>query len=170
MYVVTAIRLLMCKIIAMRLLMYTTIATRLLMYTVITVMYTGAGIACWFEHRTRDRKVESSNPGRSSKRLFFSRVNSVCWLLFSVHSTPTLPQWHVKDPGHSANSVGGRLHINTHTPLSQRSRSGVGWLWHCPGIVWKLSGNKLTHNLSGKTRPQSSQLTKPLWTDPKEWS
>ena len=54
MYVVTAIRLLMCKIIAMRLLMYTTIATRLLMYTVITVMYTGAGIACWFEHRTRD--------------------------------------------------------------------------------------------------------------------
>ena len=29
-----------------------------------------------------------------------------------------------------------------------------------------LSGNKLTRNLSGNTRPQSSQLTEPLWTDP----
>ena len=24
---------------------------------------------------------------------------------------PVLPQWHVKDPGHSAKSVGGRLHL-----------------------------------------------------------
>ena len=32
--------------------------------------------------------------------------------------TPVLLQWHVKDPGHSAKSVGGRLHLNTHTPLT----------------------------------------------------
>ena len=36
-----------------------------------------------------------------------------------------LPQWHVKDPGHSAKSAGGRLHLNTHTPLTQQSRSGL---------------------------------------------
>ena len=36
-----------------------------------------------------------------------------------------LPQWHVKDPGHSAKSAGGRLNLNTHTPLTQRSRSGL---------------------------------------------
>ena len=36
-----------------------------------------------------------------------------------------LPQWQVKDPGHSAKSAGGRLHISTHTPLTQRSRSGL---------------------------------------------
>ena len=24
---------------------------------------------------------------------------------------PELPQWHVKDPGHSAKSAGGRLHL-----------------------------------------------------------
>ena len=35
-----------------------------------------------------------------------------------------LPQWHVKDPGHSAKSAGGRLHLNTHTPLTHGSRSG----------------------------------------------
>ena len=42
---------------------------------------------------------------------------------FGVRSTPVLPQWHVKDPG--AKSAGGRLYIKTHTPLTQRSRSGL---------------------------------------------
>ena len=77
----------------------------------------------WGEHRTRDRKVASSNPGRSGGRIFFSRVDFVCWLLFDVNSIPLLPQWHVKDPGHSAKSAGGRLHLTTHTPLTHRSRS-----------------------------------------------
>ena len=36
------------------------------------------GIACWYERRTRDRKVSSSNPGRSGGRIFFSRVTFVC--------------------------------------------------------------------------------------------
>ena len=36
----------------------------------------------------------------------------------NCYYVPVLPQWHVKDPGHSANSVGGRLHVNKHTPLT----------------------------------------------------
>ena len=32
--------------------------------------------------------------------------------------------------------------------------------------MWELSGNELIHNLSWNTRPQSSQLAEPLWTDP----
>ena len=35
---------------------------------------------------------------------------------FGIRSTPVLPQQHVKDPGHSAKSAGGRLELNTHTP------------------------------------------------------
>ena len=35
---------------------------------------------------------------------------------FGIRSTPVLPQKHVKDPGHSAKSAGGRLQLNTHTP------------------------------------------------------
>ena len=35
---------------------------------------------------------------------------------FSIRSTPVLPQKHIKDPGHSAKSAGGRLQLNTHTP------------------------------------------------------
>ena len=53
--------------------------------------------------------------------MFFSGVNfELCADSYSV-----LPQWHVKGPGHSAKSAGGRLHLNTHTPLSQRSWSGL---------------------------------------------
>ena len=84
-----------------------------------------AGIVCWLEHRTRDRKVASSNPCRSGLRIFFSRVSFLCWLLFGVRSTPVLLQSYVKDPGHSATSAGGSLHLNTHTLLTQRSRSGL---------------------------------------------
>ena len=42
----------------------------------------GAGIAQWLEHRTRDWKVAGSNPCWNGERIFFSRVDFLCWLLF----------------------------------------------------------------------------------------
>ena len=39
-----------------------------------------------------------------------------------------LLQWHVKDPGLSAKSAGGRLHLNMHTPFTQWSWSGLTML------------------------------------------
>ena len=33
---------------------------------------------------------------------------------FGIRSTAVLPQWHIKGPGHSAKSAGGRLQLNTH--------------------------------------------------------
>ena len=56
---------------------------------------------------------------------FSSPELSLCADLFGVHSIPMSPLWHVKDPGHSAKSAGGRLHLNTHAPLSHRSRNGL---------------------------------------------
>ena len=53
---------------------------------------------------------------------------SVCWLLLGVCSTSVLLQWHVKDPGHSAKSAGGRLHLNMYTLLTQWSRSWLAML------------------------------------------
>ena len=94
-------------------------------YFLCNIEVLGARIAHWLKRRTRDRKVVSSSPGRSGGRNFFSRVNFVCWLLFSVCFTPVLPQWHIKDPGHSAKSADSRLHLNTYTPLTQWSRSGL---------------------------------------------
>ena len=42
----------------------------------------GVGIAQWLERRTRDRKVAGSIPCWGGRRIFFSRVNFLCWLLF----------------------------------------------------------------------------------------
>ena len=87
-------------------------------------------------------------------------------LLFGVRFTPVLPQWHVKDSGHYCKSAGGRLHINTHTPLTQRSRSGLTMLSR--NSVGTYQGSELTRNSSRNTRPQPSRLAEPLWTDPGE--
>ena len=86
----------------------------------IILHYTGCFL---LERRTHGRKVASSNPDWSSGSIFFSRVGFVCWLLFDVRSV--LPRWHVTDPSHSAKGADGRLHLNTHTTLTERSRS---WL------------------------------------------
>ena len=67
------------------------------------------------EHQTCDHKVVSSSPGSSDRRVFFSRVQTLIRCPFH----PILLQWHVKDPGHSVRSAVGRLHLNTHTPLTQ---------------------------------------------------
>ena len=53
---------------------------------------------------------------------------SVLTLLIRCPFHPELPEWHVKDPGHSAESAAGRLHLNKHTPLTQPSRSGLTML------------------------------------------
>ena len=87
---------------------------------------------------------------------FSSPVNFVCRLSFGVRSTPVLPQWHVKDPGHSAKSAGGKLHLNTHTPLTQRSRSSLTVL--SGHSVETYEGNELTGNWSGNSWPEPSQL------------
>ena len=50
----------------------------------------GAGIAQWLERRIRDRKVVGSNPCWSGGRIFFSRVNFLCWLLFRYPFHPRL--------------------------------------------------------------------------------
>ena len=61
------------------------------------VIVVWARIACWLECWTHDRKVVSLNPSRSGRRILFSRINFLCWLLFCVHCTPLLPQWHMKN-------------------------------------------------------------------------
>ena len=114
------------------------------------------------ERRTRDRKVASSNLGRSggSGGGDFLLQLSVLTLI----RCPFHPQ-RVKDLGHSAKNSGGRLHLNTHTSLTQRSRRGLTMPLPRHN-VGTYQGFELTGNTSGNTWPQSSQLAEPLWTDP----
>ena len=90
---------------------------------------------------------------------------TLCANCFPCPFHPLLPQWHIKDPSHSAKSTGGRLHLNMHIPLTQQSWSGLTMPLSRQS-VGTLSGNELTGNSSGNTQSQSSQLTEPLWTDP----
>ena len=59
-----------------------------------TTMYLqpGAGIAQGLECWTCDWKVTGSNPCRSSRRIFFSRVDFLCWHLFQYLFHPMLLQ------------------------------------------------------------------------------
>ena len=125
--------------------------------SVVSISVRGAGITCWLERWTSDRKVAGSNPGRNGGRIFFSRVNFVCWLLFGVRSTPVLPQRHVKDPDHSAKSAGGRLHLNTHTPLTQRGRSGLTMPLsrYSVGTIQETSSHATRHEILGHSRLSS---------------
>ena len=53
-----------------------------------TIPVIRAGIAQWLEHQTHDRKVTGSNPCRSGRRILFSRVNFLCWLLLQYQFHP----------------------------------------------------------------------------------
>ena len=114
------------------------------------------------ECRTRDRKVTGSIPGWNDGRIFFSRVNVLCWL-FCLFTTIVLPKHHVKDPGHLARSANDRLQPNRYKRLIPRTRSGLTTLSrHSVGTHY---GNDLTRSSSGNGRPQSSKLAEPLWID-----
>ena len=135
------------------------------LYTIFT-----SRIACWYKCQTQGRKIGHSNPDRSSRRIFFSRVNFVCWLSFSVCFTPVLPQWHIEDPGHSAIvQVAGYTYTGIH---SWPNEVRVGWLCCCPGIVWepvrKWAHVQLIRVHSG--RVISARWATVGWSWPKEWN
>ena len=102
-------------------------------------------------------RIPAGAAGECSSSEFTLYVDS----FIGVRSTPVLPQGHVKDPSHFAKSAGDRLHLNAHTPLTQRSRSG---------LTMPLSRH--SEGTYQKTSSQSSQLAVPLWTDPavKKWN
>ena len=55
---------------------------------------------------------------------FSSPESTLCADLFGIRSSLMLQQWHLEDPGPTAKSTRGRLILNMHAPLTQRSQSG----------------------------------------------
>ena len=52
------------------------------------------------ESQTCDKKVAGSSPGRSGKKILFSRFMFQYWFLYMVSTPPpVLPQQHIKDLG-----------------------------------------------------------------------
>ena len=79
------------------------------------------------ERRTCDSKGYDFESRQERRENFLFKSAVLTLIQCPFHSV--LPQWHVKDPGYSAKRAGGRLHLNTHTPLTQRSRSGLTMLY-----------------------------------------
>ena len=58
-----------------------------------------------------------------------------------------------------------RLHLNTNTPLTRRSRSELTMPLYRHGVgTYRETSSHATRS-SGNTQSQSSQLAEPLWTD-----
>ena len=72
--------------------------------------------------RTCGQKVAGLIPARAVGEFSSPELN-FCADYYSVSipppPPPLLPQWHMKEPYHSAKSIGGTLHLNTYTPLTK---------------------------------------------------
>ena len=73
----------------------------------------GVETAQRLEHWACDRKVAGSSPGRSGRRIFFSRVDFLCRLLFRYLFHPRVTAVACKRSQLSVSSAGGRLQLNT---------------------------------------------------------
>ena len=118
------------------------------------------GIACCLERRTLDRKGASSNPGRSGGRIFFSTELTFCADSYSV-SVPPLCYCSGTSFCQKCRWPVSPKHAYTLDP----TKSVWADYAAVQALCGNLSGNELTRNLSGNTRPQSSQLAEPRWTD-----
>ena len=140
------------------------------LYHKITKIFTKAGIACWLKHLTHDRKVASSNPGRSGGRIFFSKVDCVLTLIrCPFHSRVTAVAR--KRPRSFRQKCRWQVtakHAYTLDPTKSELADYAAVREQCgnlPGNAHSISPlHPPTSNLSGNVRPQSSQLAGSLWT------
>ena len=95
---------------------------------------------------------------------FFSPELIFCANSYSVSVPPCVMAVARKRPRSFCQKCRWQMTSNMHTPLTQRSWSGLTMLLsrHSVGTYRE---NKLTHNLPENTGPQSFKLTEPLCTD-----
>ena len=123
----------------------------------------GAGIAQWLECWTHDRKVVGSNPYRSGGRIFFSRVNFLCRLLFRYPFHPRVTAVARKGPrslcqkcrwqvtAKHAYTLRMWLCMKGHGAwlygVHRTRREGSSFIWHQP-----CQRCKLVHHFGGYTK------------------
>ena len=106
-------------------------------------------------------KVPGSGPRRIGERIFCSTFNFLCWLFFRCpfRNTPVIPQWHVKDPGHSAKSAGGRLQLNTHAPYLCGFEGGDTKLVHGWMVYTELAPRRQQFHAAPATQQPNSAIS-----------
>ena len=92
-------------------------------------------------------------------------IKFVCWPSVGVRSTPRVTAVARKRSRSFCQKCRWQVTPKYAYTLTQRSRRGLT-MPLSRHSVGNLSGTEPTRNSSGNTRSQSSQLAKPLWTDP----
>ena len=93
----------------------------------------GVGIACWLEHRTLDRKVASSNPGRSGGENFLLQSQLCVLSLIRCPFQPHVPAVVRKRSRSFCQKCRWQVtpkHAYTLDPTKSE-------LADCPGMVWE---------------------------------
>ena len=132
---------------------------RMDMYVCVCVYQRGAGIACWLQHGTHDGKAASLNPGRSSRRTFFSR-SALCADSYSVSVPPCVTAVACRRPRSFCQKCRWQV-TPKHAYTLDSTKSGWADYAAVQALCGNLSGNKLTCNSSRNTRSRSSQLAEP---------
>ena len=85
-------------------------------------------------------------PGRSSRRIFFSRVNCLCRLFLQHPFHPCITVVTFKRPQSFCPNCRWQVQLNTHTPLTQQSWSGLTVLFrHSVGSHQRSKRTHSTH-------------------------
>ena len=89
----------------------------------------GGRNSSFLEHPTRDLQGRGFDTLQERRQIFLlqSSLPVLTLIRCPFHTRGTTVAR--KSPGHSAKSAGGRLHPNTLTPVSQRSRIGLTMLY-----------------------------------------
>ena len=106
----------------------------------------------------------SSNPGRSGGRIFFYKSQLCELTLIRCPFHPHVTAVACKRPWSFCQKCRWQV---THKHAYTLDPTKSEWADYAVIQAWcgNISRNKLTRNLSGNIRPQSSQLTEPVWTD-----
>ena len=125
----------------------------------------GAWIACWLERGTRDRKVGEFEP-RQEQRKNFLPQSQLCVLALIRRAFHPLVFNGVARKRPRSFCQKCRWQV---TPKQAYTLDPTKSEWAdyaaVQAVCGNLSGNEPTHNSSGNTRSQSSQLAEPMWTN-----
>ena len=130
-------------------------------------LHFSVGICLW-ERQTCDQKVASSNPSTSSRRIFFSKVNSVLTLILCPFHLLVTVVAH-KRPWSFCKKCRWQVTPKRAYTLAP---SKLGWLCSCPGKVWE-SIRKWAHMQLIREHlvtVVSAHWATVDWSWPKEWN
>ena len=115
---------------------------------------TGAGIAQWLERRTRDWKVAGSNPCWNGGRIFFSRVDFLCWLLFRYPFHPRVTTVARKKSRSFCQKCRWQVTAKHADTLRIEPCFGIG---HNLSLICQMTSEDIKHQLNNNNNKVSEQ-------------